>query len=163
VPVLVREFRRDDAAEVNRIAVAAWDQYRATFTDWPRSGPRFAATASLAHKLDLLIAQDDTRILGFVGYIAPGRARERAFKRDWAMIRMLSVDPIARRHGIGRLLTENCICRARRDGASVIALHTSSVMEVALALYIRLGFAHLRGIVDRHGMHYAIYTLSLSV
>jgi ribosomal protein S18 acetylase RimI-like enzyme len=162
VIVLVREFRRDDAAEVNRIAVAAWDQYRTTFTDWPRTGPRFAATANLAHKLNLLIAQDDTTILGFVGYIAPGRPRERAFRRDWATIRMLSVDPIARGHGVGRLLTENCIARAKRDGASVIALHTSSVMEVALALYIRLGFTYLRDIVDRHGVHYAIYMLSLS-
>jgi ribosomal protein S18 acetylase RimI-like enzyme len=159
--VQIRSFCADDADAVNRIALAAWDQYRTVFSDWPRTAPYFAGTASLANELDLLIAEDETEIRGFVGYVAPGRPREKIYKRDWAVLRMLSVDPIARGRGIGRLLTEECIARARRDGAPVIALHTSVVMEVALAMYVRIGFTHARDIVDRHGVHYAIYALAL--
>ena len=47
----------------------------------------------MTKELELLIAEDETEIRGFVGYVAPGRPRERIFKRDWATIRMLSVDP----------------------------------------------------------------------
>ena len=57
---------------------------------------------------------------------------------------MLVVDPAARGRGLGRLLTEECIRRARRDGAGAIALHTSPIMQVALAMYLRLGFVLLR-------------------
>jgi len=160
--VRIRSFCAGDAITVNRIAVDAWDQYRTVFSDWPRTAPYFAGTASLADEVDLLLAEDAGGIRGFVGYVAPGRPREKIFKRDWATIRMLSVDPAARRRGIGRLLTEECISRARRDGAPVVALHTSPVMEAALALYLRMGFTHSRDIVDRHGVHYAVYTLCLS-
>jgi ribosomal protein S18 acetylase RimI-like enzyme len=161
-PVRIRAFRPEDAATVNRIAVAAWAQYREVFTDWPHTGPNFAATAGFAAELDLLIAEDDAAIRGFVGYVGPRRPRERIFKRGWCVIRMLSVDPPARGRGIGRRLTEECIDRARRDGAPVIALHTSVVMQAALALYKSLGFAHHRDIVDRHGIPYALYTLALA-
>jgi ribosomal protein S18 acetylase RimI-like enzyme len=156
----IRPFRPDDAATVNRIAVAAWDQYREVFTDWPHTGPNFAATAELAQDVDLLVAED-SEIRGFVGYAGPGRPRERIFERDWAIIRMLSVDPPARGRGIGRRLTEACIARARQDSAPIIALHTSIVMQAALAIYAKLGFRHHRNIVDRHGIHYALYVLPL--
>jgi ribosomal protein S18 acetylase RimI-like enzyme len=76
-------------------------------------------------------------------------------------IRLLSVDPAARERGIGPALSEATIERARRDGASVIALHTSPVMSVALGMYLRMGFIHTRAIPDRNGLPYAIYTLRL--
>jgi ribosomal protein S18 acetylase RimI-like enzyme len=159
----IRPFRSDDADSVNRVAVAAWDRYRTVFSDWPRTAPNFADSARLAGELELLIAEEGAELRGFVGYVAPGRPREKIFKRDWATLRMLSVDPIARGRGIGRQLTEECIRRARLDRASIIALHTSPVMQVALAMYIRMGFAHLRDIVDRHGVKYAVYALQLAV
>jgi ribosomal protein S18 acetylase RimI-like enzyme len=58
-------------------------------------------------------------------------------------------------------LSEACIERARRDGAKVVGLHTSPVMTVALAMYLRLGFVHHRDIPDRNGLPYAVYTLTL--
>ena len=158
----IRSYCTEDADAINRIAFAAWDQYRSVFSDWPLTASLLAGTASMTKELELLIAEDETAIRGFVGYVAPGRPRERIFKRDWATIRMLSVDPIARGRGIGRLMTEECIRRAQRDGAPRIALHTSPVMAVALAMYVRIGFTHERDIVDRHGVHYAMYTLRLS-
>jgi ribosomal protein S18 acetylase RimI-like enzyme len=160
--VRIRSYCAEDANAINRIAAAAWDQYRSVFSDWPLMASFLAGTASMAKELELLIAEDEAEIHGFVGYLAPGRPREKIFKRHWATIRMLSVHPSARGRGIGRLLTEECIHRARRDGAPFIALHTSPIMEVALAMYIRIGFIHERNIVDRHGVHYAIYTLRLS-
>jgi hypothetical protein len=43
---LIRELRPDDAAAVNRVALAAWDQYRGLFSNWARSAAIFANAAA---------------------------------------------------------------------------------------------------------------------
>jgi len=160
--ILIRAFRPEDSSAVNRIAVAAYRQYQDVFADWRASAAVFAGTANLAAELDLLVAVGDGGdILGSVGYVAPGRRREALYEPDWALIRRLAVDPQTQRRGVGRQLTEECIARARQDGASVIALQTSPVMQAALMLYFDLGFAHCRGAPDIHGVPHAIYTLLL--
>jgi len=158
---LIREFRPDDTAAVNRVALAAWDQYRGLFSNWARSEAIFANAASLSSKAELLVAEKAGSIVGCVVYVSPGREREDIYDFSWSIIRALSVDPGARGQGIGRQLSEACIERARRDGAKFIALHTSPVMTVALPMYLRLGFVHYRDIPDRNGLPYAVYTLAL--
>src|SRR5271154_5158699 len=73
--VRIRSYCVEDANAINRIALAAWDQYRTAFSDWPRTASFLAGTASTANELELLIAEDETEIRGFVGYVAPGRPR----------------------------------------------------------------------------------------
>src|ERR1700744_1589699 len=153
----LREFRADDAAAVNRVALAAWDQYREVFSDWARSEAIFANVARLADKAELLVAEKEGSIVGCVLYVSPGREREAIYESTWSIIRALSVHPGARGQGIGRRLSEACIERARRDGAKVIGVHTSPGMRVALPLYLRLGFVHYRDIPDRNGLPYAVY------
>jgi ribosomal protein S18 acetylase RimI-like enzyme len=121
------------------------------------------ATAALARNAELIICEDDNkRIAGSVAYVAPHAPKADFFDPEWAGIRMLVVDPAARGQGIGRALTEECIRRARRDGASVIALHTSPKMEVALAMYLRMGFRLERALEDRFGVPYNLYVLDLT-
>ncbi len=74
---------------------------------------------------------------------------------------MLVVDPACRGNGIGRALTDECLARARRDGAKVMALHTSPIMTVALPMYLRMGFAWLRAAPPIFGVDYAVYTKAL--
>jgi ribosomal protein S18 acetylase RimI-like enzyme len=161
VTALLREFRSNDSIAVNRVALAAWEQYRGVFANWARNETIFANAASLAAQGDLLVAEKNGTIVGCVVYVSPGRAREDIFDPAWSLIRMLSVDPAARGEGIGRQLSEACIERARRDGAKVVGLHTSPVMTVALPMYLRLGFVHYREIPYRNGLPYAVYTLTL--
>jgi ribosomal protein S18 acetylase RimI-like enzyme len=158
----IRSFRPADADAVNLIAVAAYQQYQNVFIDWRESAVFFAETARLAGEVDLLVAEGaGNEILGSVGYVAPGRSREDMFEPDWAVIRRISVTPLAQGRGIGRRLTEECIGRARQDGAPVIALQTSTVMKAALAMYFALGFAHHQNTADCHGVPHAVYTLRL--
>ena len=56
-------------------------------------------------------------------------------------MRLVGVHPDGRGKGIGRALTEECIRRARLDGAIAVGLYTSSIMTTAQALYERIGFA----------------------
>jgi ribosomal protein S18 acetylase RimI-like enzyme len=75
---------------------------------------------------------------------------------------MLSVLPTERGQGIGQLLTQACIDRARHDYASTLGLHTSPVMRSALDLYLRMGFVFQNDIPARFGAPYAVYALALA-
>ena len=160
--IRVRAFRAEDADAVNRITVAAYEQYRNEFANWTQIAAYFADTANLANEVEFLIAEGTQReILGVVGYVAPNRPRDNMFEPEWAVIRRLAVDPVSQGHGVGRLLTEECITRARHDGALVIALHTSPVLKVAFSMYARLGFSHHEDSADIQGVPYGVYTLVL--
>lgn len=74
---------------------------------------------------------------------------------------MLVVEPSNRGKGIGRSLTDVCIERAKRDKSKVIALHTSPIMEVALKMYLRMGFSLHCGAPAIHGVSYGVYIKNL--
>ena len=59
----------------------------------------------------------------------------------WPEVRLLAVAPVARGHGIGAALIRECVKRARQSGAEAITLHTTDMMQVAMGLYERMGFA----------------------
>lgn len=70
---------------------------------------------------------------------------------------MLVVDPEHRGFGLGRALTDECIIRARHERAPGIALHTSPIMEVALAMYLKMGFEKYSSAPQIQGVEYAVY------
>jgi GNAT superfamily N-acetyltransferase len=153
----IRDFVAADAAAVNAVALAAFEQYRGEYADWPAFSSSVGAMANLAENGELIVAELDGRIAGAVAYFGPRVGKPALFDPDWPVIRMLVVDPAARGAGLGRLLTEECIGRARRDGADAIALHTSPIMQVALAMYLRRGFVLLRDSEPIFGVPYRIY------
>ncbi|MGZ8378930.1 MAG: GNAT family N-acetyltransferase, partial [Gemmatirosa sp.] len=58
----------------------------------------------------------------------------------WPELRLLAVSPDARGLGVGATLLEECIRRARRNGATVLGLHSSQSMRTAVGMYLRRGF-----------------------
>ncbi len=161
-PIELRDLEPPDAAAVNAVARAAWQEYADVVQDWRRLAAYVARTASLVAETELIVARLHGRIVGVVGYTAPARPREPIFPDGWAVVRMLSVDPSARGRGVGRALVDECIRRARRDRAPQLGLHTSPVMRTALDLYRRLGFTFVRDLPPRHGVPYAVYALTLA-
>jgi ribosomal protein S18 acetylase RimI-like enzyme len=160
--IRVRAFEAADAEAVNAVALDSFEQYRGVYDDWETLERAVGATSALAEDAQLLVAELDGKIAGAVAYCPPfSETRASFFEPSWPLIRMLVVAPAARGRGLGRSLTEACIERARRAGASAIALHTSPVMEVALALYLRMGFTLERRVPDRFGVPYAVYLLDL--
>lgn len=158
---LIREFRTADAAAVNALAVAAFEQFRNEYSDWDTFSRNIGGMAALSADGELIVAADGERIAGAVVYVGPGKPKREFFAAEWPILRMLVVDPAYRGQGIGRALTEECIARARRDGAACIALHTSPIMAVALPLYLRLGFVFEREAPTIFGVSYGIYIKSL--
>jgi ribosomal protein S18 acetylase RimI-like enzyme len=160
--VRLRDFRAADAAEVDRVALAAFEQFRAHYTDWPAMAANVSRMSSLADQGEIVVAERDGRIVGAVAYVGPGRPKAAHFDRSWPIIRLLVVEPQSRGGGVGRALAEECVRRAKRDGAGAVALHTSPIMTVALSLYLRMGFRRLRDAPPLHGVPYGIYLKELS-
>ena len=161
--MIVRDFSPADAEAVNGVALAAFAQYEGVYSDWAALARSVGSMAALAETGRILVAEDAAgTIVGAVAYVGPHRGpRAEFFEPGWPIVRMLVVDPAARGQGIGRSLTQACIDQARRDGAAAIALHTSPAMEVALALYLRMGFRLERKVPDRFGVPYAVYLKAL--
>ena len=109
----------------------------------------------------MIIAEFQDRLAGAVAYFGPNSPKGTFFDQRWPIIRMLVVDPALRGKGIGRALSAECIARAKRDGAPIIALHTSPIMSVALPMYLRLGFAKAYDAPPIFGVAYAVYTKAL--
>lgn len=59
---------------------------------------------------------------------------------DASGFRLLAVDLAARGQGIGKLLTLECIAKARSKGHSQVIIHTTQAMQTAWKMYEKLGF-----------------------
>jgi GNAT superfamily N-acetyltransferase len=160
--VTLSSYREADASGVNdELALAAFEQFRSHYSDWPTMASGIARMSALADAGEIIVAERDKRIIGIVAYIGPGRPKA-AFDQSWPIIRMLVVDPLCRGGGVGRALTEECTKRARRDGSPVIALHTSPIMAIALPMYLRMGFQLAHSAPPIHGVPYAAYLKNLA-
>ncbi len=142
----IRDARDDELDTVADVMVAAYEQYI----------PPDAAGELLAYREEirdvrsrvahatLIVAEERARILGAVTYYPDGsRDGHAGWPRQWAVIRLLGVHPDARGRGVGRLLTAECIRRARAGGCAAVGLHTTEFMAVARAMYARMGFVRV--------------------
>ena len=154
----LRDFVSADTDRVNRIALAAFSQFAVHYDDWPKLAASVSRMSDLATSGEIIVAEVDGEIAGAVAYIPPGAPKAAFFDPNWPVIRMLVADPERRGLGIGKALTEECLRRARRDRAELIALHTSPIMSVALPMYLRMGFAKVRNTPPIYGVEYAVYT-----
>jgi GNAT superfamily N-acetyltransferase len=157
----IRDFRSSDAEDVNRIAVTAFGQFSGDYQDWPAMHAGLSRTASLSATGEVIVAECQSRIVGAVAYFGPHVEKAAFFDRSWPIIRMLVVDPTQRGKGLGHRLTSECIARARRDRSSIIALHTSPIMTIALPMYLRMGFIKAHDAPPIFGVPYAVYTKAL--
>ncbi|MBV1775373.1 GNAT family N-acetyltransferase [Burkholderiaceae bacterium DAT-1] len=157
----IRNFKPDDAPEINALALLAFDQFKDRYEDWPGFRTRIGNMAGLADTGEIIIAEVEGVIVGAVAYIGAHAAKPAFFRPEWPIMRMLVVSPAARGQGIGRALAEACLARARRDGATMFALHTSELMQIALPMYLRMGFEWAANTPDIHGVKYSVYTKSL--
>lgn len=158
---IVRNFQQSDSPQVNALALCAFDQFRDAYDDWPMFQAKIANMSSLADVGEIIVAEADGQIVGAVAYVGPGAPKAGFFRPEWPIMRMLVVAPAFRGVGIGRALAEECLRRAKRDGASVFALHTSGLMQVALRMYERMGFKRVSSAPAINGVEYGVYLKGL--
>lgn len=161
-PMRLRDFERPDTQRINELAVIAFEQFEDAYTDWPVFRSKISMMSGLDGTGEIIVAERGAEIVGAVAYIGPGKEKASFFRAEWPVMRMLVVAPEARGQGVGRALAEECLARARRDGADCFALHTSELMHVALPMYQRMGFRRIAPAPDIHGVNYSVYRKDLN-
>lgn len=154
---LLRDFQPCDAVAVDMIVQAAFTEFRDAYSDWEAFSRGLNSMVTMADTSEIIVAESEGEVIGAVAYVAAGQPKKSFFPEAWPIVRMLAVLPRCRGAGIGRALTQACIDRAERDGADVIALHTSHIMKVALPMYERMGFELERDAPAIFGVPYGIY------
>lgn len=157
----IRDFLPKDAKQVNYLALRAFEQFKGSYQDWPGFQAKIGSMSGFADVGEIIVAEVEGRIVGAVVYVGPNASKADFFRPEWSIMRMLAVDPCFRARGIGHALAQECIRRARRDGALVFALHTSKIMVVALPMYLRMGFNWVSDAPAIHGVEYGIYVKEL--
>jgi len=149
--LVIRDAHQEDLDAVSALLIGAYAQYMPASLEsispteragWEGYRQNIADVWSRAPISSTIVAERDGKLLGSVNYYGPGRAdsSDNTWPPEWASIRLLGVSPEARGLGIGRALMDECLRRARADGARDMGLHTTSLMDVARAMYLRRGF-----------------------
>ena len=119
------------------LTIDAYSVYAAMIPPEFWAGYRENILETLGHdgNFTRIVAERDGELVGSVLYRSSADEEP-----DAAMIRLLAVAPTAQGQGVGRRLMEECLARARQEGAAAMILHTTDMMQAAMALYAQLGF-----------------------
>jgi len=156
-----RPYLETDKQAINSLAIEAFSQYMSHYNDWELIKSVVGNIASLAGISNLIVAELNNTVVGAVALVHPGMDMNENIDPSWASIRMLVVSPDHRSKGIGKQLTTECIKTASENGFKTIGLFTSPIMEVALPMYLRLGFEKVRDIEPICGVDYSLYKLEI--
>lgn len=140
----VRPAAPADRPAVSKLVEAAYAEFEPYLTsaNWARMSGNIARVVEAGGPGTLLVAHLADRLAGTVTYLPPGPKDYHRVPQEWAVIRVLGVDPALRGRGVARALTAECLVRARADGAPAVGLHTAEMMAAARTLYEAAGFVH---------------------
>lgn len=155
--VAVRDYRKTDEENLNRVADLAFAEYSGHFDDWQALHGEWSRMSDLAELGQIVVATDNERVVGGVCYVAAHGHRLPCLEPEWAIIRSLVVDPGYRGRGIGTMLAQTCVDKAIQDRCETIGLVTTPVMAQAVKIYERLGFAKVRDAGKAHGVRWLVY------
>ena len=143
-PVLIRNARPSDGKAIRDVTLAAYQEYAAQMPGfWDGYRRNIIATLDDVGAAEQLVAEQDGAIVGTVLLYPPRRmqvSRTDSLEMPWPEVRLLAVAPAGRGRGVGAALMQECVRRARRNGAPVLSLHTTDVMQTAQRMYERMGF-----------------------
>ena len=161
----IRPVRPEEYAAAGGVTRRAYEEFvRPGDDDWESYLDELGDVPGRADRTLVLVAVEDERILGTATLELDRRVDEvddPPLRPEEAHIRMVGVDPSARRLGIGRALMDACLDEARRGGKSLVTLHTTARMKTAHRLYESMGFARGPDRVFPSGFVLMSYSLPL--
>lgn len=136
--LLIRDATAADSEAIMALTVRAYEPYAAVIGPEWWTGYRAGLPAALFEDSAArrIVAESAGLLVGSVLFY-PGSTQQ---DTGSARVRLLAVDPAARGRGVGGALMEECVCRARAEGAAALRLHTMEPMVVAQRMYERMGF-----------------------
>ncbi|MET0760092.1 MAG: GNAT family N-acetyltransferase [Flavobacterium sp.] len=145
----VRNAKPDEFEEIGKLMVAVYSQLEGfpKESEQPNYYKMLANVGELTHKpeTELLVAvSSDGKIAGGVVYFGDmqyyGSGGTATQELNTSGFRLLAVDPLIRGQGIGKLLTNECIRKAKEKKHKQMVIHTTMAMQIAWKMYESLGF-----------------------
>jgi len=141
----IRDARPSDRDTILTATLAAYEQYApALGPNWLTYRQNIVESLTNPASGHQIVAEVNGALVGAVLLIPAGTAVNRPndapITLDYPEIRLLAVVPSARGLGVGKALVDECVRRTRETGVSVITLHTTDLMQVAMKMYERMGF-----------------------
>jgi ribosomal protein S18 acetylase RimI-like enzyme len=141
--ITIRPARPSEFERIGEITVAAYtaieisgnpvvDDYMDVLRD----------VASRARDAEVLVAVDRAgTVLGAVTLVLdPASPLAEYDEPGTASFRMLAVAPEGQGKGVGKLLANYCVARAREAGAIAVLIHSRHTMTAARGIYGKMGF-----------------------
>lgn len=142
--VVIRDAREEERAAVRELTLRAYAGYAGVMepSAWAGLDEAVRRTLDADAGAERIVAEHEGRIVGSVMLFPAATATYGGSVEapPWPELRLLAVAPEARGMGVGRLLVDECVRRARAGGAAELGLHTSKSMETAIGMYRRMGF-----------------------
>lgn len=145
----VRNANPDEFSEIGRLMVQVYSQLEGfpRASDQPAYYKMLADVGALTNKpeAELLVAvSPENKIAGAVVYFGDmryyGSGGTATGEQNSSGFRLLAVSPASRGQGIGKLLTEACIQKAKGKEHNQVVLHTTKAMQIAWKMYEAFGF-----------------------
>lgn len=127
-PAVLRPLRWQDLLAVDRIE-------RESFPTDAWSPGAFWAELAQRPRRDYVVVEQGGAVVGYGGLDLAG---------ETADVMTIAVDPARRGHGLGRVLLDELLERARRAGAEQVLLEVRADNPAAIGLYEAHGFEELR-------------------
>jgi GNAT superfamily N-acetyltransferase len=148
-PFTIRNAAPSEFEEIGRLMVSVYSQLEGfpKEAEQPDYFRALANAGAFTHKPDtvLLVAvSGENKIAGALVYfdnmIYYGSGGKATKEINASGFRLLAVDPSSRGQGIGRMLAEECVRRAREKKHHQLIIHTTMAMQTAWRMYEKMGF-----------------------
>jgi ribosomal protein S18 acetylase RimI-like enzyme len=158
---VIRAATSDDADAIAALWTEAYFDEGEGGRDTPYDRSDFEQTKSAA--AHLLVAERDGAVVGVVALLAPDEPTRAVALDDEAELARLVVSSAARRHGIGRALSNRCTKLAQGDGWPAISLWSRPYQRAGHRLYESLSYQRQpeRDSTDETGFGRLVFRLDL--
>ena len=139
----IREILRPEYGEAGEVLARAYSEFvDPADPGWREHLELVRDVAGRVNRTVVLVAVEGGRVLGSATIELDGVIGDDddELPPDVASLRMVGVDPGARRRGIARALVEDVIARSRAAGRNSLVLRTTGPMVAARHLYESMGF-----------------------
>jgi len=145
----VRNAKPEEFAEIGKLMVQVYSQLEGfpKENEQPDYYKMLANIGELTNKpeTELLVAVSaQNKIAGGVVYFSDmkyyGSGGTATLEKNASGFRLLAVDPSIRGQGIGKILTHECIKKAKDRKLDQMVIHTTMAMQTAWKMYENIGF-----------------------
>jgi GNAT superfamily N-acetyltransferase len=149
LPFIIRNAKPEEFEFIGNLMVQVYSQLEGfpSPTDQPKYYNTLANIGAFTQKpkVELLVAvANDNTIAGGVVYFGDmqyyGSGGIATKELNTAGFRLLAVDPATRGKGIGKLLTHECIRKAKEEKFAQMIIHSTKAMQTAWKMYEGIGF-----------------------